>query len=252
MIDVHCHLLNGVDDGCRDTIESLTNIKLAEEAGFTDIILTPHYIENYYENDSTSTKPQIAELQSKVYDNNILVKLHQGNEVYFSENIGEMIENNVVSKLARSRYVLFELPMKTKILNLDNIISQIKAAGCVPILAHPERYTFIQKNPNEVAKIISKGVLIQSNYGSILGQYGKEAQKTIIKMLKNNMIHFLGTDTHRQGYIYGHFYRVEKEYLKYISEEKFMELTTINPRNIIENNSIQIEEPKVRRRWLFA
>ena len=252
MIDVHCHLLNGVDDGCRDTIESLTNIKLAEEAGFTDIILTPHYIENYYENDSTSTKPQIAELQSKVYDNNILVKLHQGNEVYFSENIGEMIENNVVSKLARSRYVLFELPMKTKILNLDNIISQIKAAGCVPILAHPERYTFIQKNPNEVAKIISKGVLIQSNYGSILGQYGKEAQKTIIKMLKNNMIHFLGTDTHRQGYIYGHFYRVEKEYLKYISEEKFMELTTINPRNIIENNSIQIEKPKVRRRWLFA
>ena len=252
MIDVHCHLLNGVDDGCRDTIESLTNIKLAEEAGFTDIILTPHYIENYYENDSTSTKPQIAELQSKVYDNNILVKLHQGNEVYFSENIGEMIENNVVSKLARSRYVLFELPMKTKILNLDNIISQIKAAGCVPILAHPERYTFIQKNPNEVAKIISKGVLIQSNYGSILGQYGKEAQKTIIKMLKNNMIHFLGTDTHRQGYIYGHFYRVEKEYLKYISEEKFMELTTINPRNIIENNSIQIEEPKVRRRWLFT
>ena len=252
MIDVHCHLLNGVDDGCRDTIESLTNIKLAEEAGFTDIILTPHYIENYYENDSTSIKPQIAELKSKVYDNNILVKLHQGNEVYFSENIGEMIENNVVSKLARSRYVLFELPMKTKILNLDNIISQIKAAGCVPILAHPERYTFIQKNPNEVAKIISKGVLIQSNYGSILGQYGKEAQKTIIKMLKNNMIHFLGTDTHRQGYIYGHFYRVEKEYLKYISEEKFMELTTINPRNIIENNSIQIEEPKVRRRWLFA
>ena len=202
MIDVHCHLLNGVDDGCRDTIESLTNIKLAEEAGFTDIILTPHYIENYYENDITSTKPQIAELQSKVYDNNILVKLHQGNEVYFSENIGEMIENNVVSKLARSRYVLFELPMKTKILNLDNIISQIKAAGCVPILAHPERYTFIQKNPNEVAKIISKGVLIQSNYGSILGQYGKEAQKTIIKILKNKMINLLGTDTNRQGYIY--------------------------------------------------
>lgn len=252
MIDVHCHLLNEVDDGCRDAIESLTNIKLAEEAGFTDIILTPHYIENYYENDYTSIKPQIAELQSKVYDNNILVKLHQGNEVYISENIGKMIENNVVSKLARSRYVLFELPLKTKVLNLDNIISQIKTAGCVPILAHPERYTFIQKNPNEVAKIISKGVLIQSNYGSILGQYGKEAQKTIIKMLKNNMIHFLGTDTHRQGYIYGHFYRVEKEFLKYISEEKFEELTNTNPRNIIENNSITIEEPKAKRRWLFA
>ena len=253
MIDIHCHLLNGVDDGCRDAIESLTTLKLAEEAGFTDIILTPHYIENYYENDYETIKPQVAELQSKLYDNNILVKLHHGNEVYFTEKMGEMITNNVVSKLGKSRYFLFELPQKTRVLNLENVVSQIKAAGCIPILAHPERYMFVQHNPNEIAKLISQGVLMQCNYGSIIGQYGKEAQKTIIKMLKNNMVHFLGTDTHRQGYIYGHFYRVEREFLKYISEEKFEELTTTNPREIIEDNPINIEEPTlVRKKWLFA
>ena len=93
---------------------------------------------------------------------------------------------------------------------------------------------------------------MQSNYGSIIGQYGKEANKTIIQMLKNNMIHFLGTDTHRQGYIYGHFYKVEREFLKYISEEKFMELTTTNANNILENNEIEIEAPTlIKKRFFF-
>ena len=251
MIDIHCHLLNGVDDGSRDVIESLTSLKLAEEAGFTDIILTPHYIQDYYENDFETIKPQVKELQGKLYDNNVLVKLHQGNEVYISDDIGELIKNGVVSKLARSRYLLFELPQKSRILTLKNLVEDIKAAGCVPILAHPERYMFVQKNPNELIPLINQGVLMQSNYGSIIGQYGKEAQKTIVKMLKNNMVHLLGTDTHRSGFIYGHFGRVEREFLKYISEEKMLELTTTNAENILENNPIEIKEPTAVKRRLF-
>ncbi len=252
MIDIHTHLLNNVDDGSRDAIESLTSLKIAEEAGFTDIILTPHYIEDYYENNYEYIKPKIEELKLKLYDNNILIKLHQGNEVYISENIGKLIKSNTVSKLAKSKYLLFELPQKSKILTLDNLIMDIKLSGCIPVMAHPERYMFVQENPNEVANLISKGVLMQSNYGSIIGQYGKEANKTIIQMLKNNMIHFLGTDTHRQGYIYGHFYKVEREFLKYISEEKFMELTTTNANNILENNEIEIEAPTlIKKRFFF-
>ena len=252
MIDIHTHLLNEVDDGSRDVIESLTSLKIAEEAGFTDIILTPHYIKGYYDNDYEFIKPKIEELKSKLYDNNILVKLHHGNEVYISEDIGELIKNRTVAKLARSRYLLFELPQKSKMLTLNQLVEDIKAAGCVPVLAHPERYLFVQHNPNELIPLIQKGVLMQSNYGSIIGQYGKEAQKTLVKMLKSNMVHFLGSDTHRTGYIYGHFDRVEREFLKYISEEKFKELTTKNPRQILENNKIEISEPVAVKKKLFA
>ncbi|MBE5805662.1 MAG: hypothetical protein E7313_02970 [Clostridiales bacterium] len=251
MIDIHTHLLNNVDDGSREAIESLTSLKLAEEAGFTDIILTPHYIEDYYENSYEYIKPKIDELKTKLYENNILVRVHQGNEVYISDNIGELITNNIVSKLARSRYLLFELPQNSKILTLDNLISQIKSAGCVPIMAHPERYSFVQDNPNVVAKLISNGVLMQCNYGSIIGQYGKMACKTMIKLLKNNMVHFLATDTHRQGYVYGHFYKVEREIKKYVSDEKFNDLTTNNAQNILENNEIQIEKPCLIRKKFF-
>lgn len=251
MIDIHCHLLNGVDDGSRDVIESLTSLKLAEEAGFTDIILTPHYIKGYYENDYETIKPQVKQLQNELYENNVLIKLHHGNEVYISDDIGDLIKNGVVSKLGTSKYLLFELPQKAKMLNLENLVEDIKAAGCIPVLAHPERYVFVQKNPNELIPLIQRGVLMQSNYGSIIGQYGKEAQKTIGKMLSNNLVHFLGTDTHRSGYIYGHFYKVEREFLRYVDEKKMLELTTINPKKILEYEPIEIEEPIVVKRKLF-
>jgi len=251
MVDVHCHLLNGVDDGSRDTNESLTSLKLAEEAGFTDIILTPHYIKGCYENNYEKIKPLVKELQYKLYDDNILIKLHHGNEVYISEDIGELIKNGVVSKLGNSKYLLFELPQKAKILNLENLIDDIKAAGCIPVLAHPERYMFVQKNPNVLIPLIRRGVLMQSNYGSIIGQYGKEAQKTICKMLSKNLVHLLGTDTHRSGYIYGHFYKVEREFLRYVDEKKLNELTTINPSRILNDEPIEIEHPILIRRKLF-
>lgn len=251
MIDIHTHLLNNVDDGSRDAIESLTSLKLAEEVGFTDVILTPHYIEDYYENDYESIKPKIEELEAKLSKSNIKLKLHQGNEVYITENIGELIKNGVVSKLASSRYVLFELPLRSKMLNIESLINDIIDAGCVPVLAHPERYMFVQHNPNQLRPLIEKGVLIQSNYGSIIGQYGKEAKKALVKMLKNNMVHLLGTDTHRTGFIYGHFGRVEREFLKHISEDKFEELTTTNPMKIIEDNPIEIEKPTMARKKLF-
>ena len=253
MIDIHTHLLNGVDDGSRDFSESLENFRRAEKAGFTDIILTPHYIEGYYENDYESTRPKIQELKQKLYDQNVLVTIHQGNEVYISENIGSLIKNNVVSKLGESRYLLFELPMKSKLLTLDNLIMDIKEAGCIPVLAHPERYTYIQQNPNEIARLISKGVLIQSNFGSIIGQYGKEANKTLIKLLKNNMVHFLGSDTHRNGHIYTNFEKIRKELLKHISERKLMELTTTNAMHILEDELIAVKEPTlIKKKWFSA
>ena len=179
--------------------------------------------------------------------------MYQGNEVYISDSIGKLIQNNIVSNLAGSKYLLFELPQKNKILNLDNLIMEIKYSGCIPVLAHPERYTFIQQNPNEIARLISKGVLIQSNYGSIIGQYGKEANKTIIKLLKNNMVHFLGSDTHKNGHIYSNFNHIKKELLKYINEYKLLELTTNNAMHILNDDVIKIQEPTlIKKNWFFT
>lgn len=252
MIDIHTHLLNNVDDGSRDVTESLACFKKAAESGFTDIILTPHYIEGSFENDIEIIEPKIEELKTKLEDNNIRINVYHGNEVYITEHIGELIENNKAATLARSKYFLFELPMNSKILTLNNVIMQIKEVGAIPVLAHPERYGFVKENPDVIRDLIARGVLMQCNYGSIIGQYGNGAEKTIIKMLKCNMVHFLGTDTHRTGYVYEHFYEVRKEFLKYISREKFEELTTTNAKHILNNTLFKIEKPTEIKKSLFT
>lgn len=160
------------------------------------------------------------------------------------------MEQNKASTLANSRYVLFELPMDHMVNYLEEVIFEIKASGLIPVIAHPERYRYIQQNPNFVGDLIKKGVLFQANFASIGGYYGKKAKQTLVKLLKANMIHFLGSDAH-QIEKYDIIEENIKELQKVITKEKIEELTMINPKHILENTEIQIEEPRTIKKGLF-
>ena len=245
MIDVHSHILNNVDDGS-DSIEStIENLKKAEKAGFSDIILTPHYIEEYYENKKDIIKSKISELKQTVYDQEIIVQLHQGNEILLTENTPKLLVDSQISTLANSRYILFELPFSNRMLDLEQIIYTIKANGYIPILAHPERYTYIQENPESLIDIIKCGVLIQSNYGSFIEQYGKTAKNTVEILLENRLINFLGSDTHKQGHIYDNINTILKKMKEIVHSEKYIyQITTSNPQKILNDIDININCPK--------
>lgn len=236
MIDIHTHILNNVDDGS-DSLENTINIlKKAEKAGFSDIILTPHYIEGYYENKSNIIYDKIQNLKKEIYDQNILITIHHGNEILLTENTKNLLEKMEISTLANSRYILFELPFSNRILNLENIIYNIKLLGFIPILAHPERYMYIQEKPEEIKNILDSGVYIQSNYGSFIGKYGKSAKQTAEFLLKQHLISFMGTDTHKQGYEYDEMVEILKKMKNICGNEKYIEkITTINPKNILED-----------------
>lgn len=252
MIDIHCHLLHGVDDGSDDLEGSLDALKLAEKAGFTDIILTPHYIKDYYDNSIENTKDKIKELKQEVLSNNILINLHQGNEIYICDDICDLLLAGVPSTLASSKYVLFELPLTNKVFNVTDIIRKLKQNGYKPILAHPERYSYIQENPNELIEYIRAGVLIQSNYGSIVGRYGKDTEKTLGKLLENNMVHLLASDTHKRGFVYEEMSFILDELSKYASKQTIKRLTNSNPKCIIQNEEFQIPVPtEVKKKKFF-
>ncbi len=243
MIDIHSHILNNVDDGSESLENSIEILKKAEKAGFTDIILTPHYIEEYYENTKSIIREKISELKNEVYNENIIVELHHGNEILLSENTLSLLNEVQISTLAESRYILFELPFSNKMLNLRQLVFDIKASGYIPILAHPERYTYIQENPSSITEIINYGVLIQSNYGSFVGQYGKEAKKTAELLLENHIIHFLGSDTHRHGFIYDNFDSIYKRLENITKDPKYIEdITTNNAKNILNDFDMDIED----------
>lgn len=235
MIDIHTHIIPNIDDGSKSVEETFKLINEAKEAGFTDIILTPHYITNYYETPGAEVKFWTESLQKIVDEKNLGVKLHSGMEIYISEELSELVRNGTVITLANSKYVLIEFPMNTIMRNVDEILFIMRNMGYKVIIAHPERYKCIQENIEYAMQLVEEGCMLQSNYGSIVDMYGKEAKKTLKKLLKMNLVSFLGTDTHKEETIYKVIPKILKKLKKVISEEKLYEITTLNPRKILDN-----------------
>ena len=244
MIDIHCHILDGVDDGVENKKHAIDTLDLAEKAGFTDVILTPHYIKGYYDNNKDFISKKIKELKTEVYNSNILVNLHQGNEIYVSEDMPQLLSTSVCSTLANSKYVLFELPMNNKMINDLNLIMNLKQEGYIPVLAHPERYCYVQENINLICDYVRAGAIIQSNFGSIVGVYGRDAKKTVERLLENDMVHILATDTHKEALIYKNIDKIIKETSRYVTKEQIKRLTYDNPKCIIQDERFEKIDPK--------
>ena len=243
MIDFHTHILPNIDDGSRSVEETFNLIKEAREAGFNGIILTSHYIENYYETGIDERELCIKAIQDNLDGKGIDTKLYLGNEIYITDNVMNLLEEGKASTINNSCYVLFEMPLNAEPLNLYDFIYTLQENKLIPVLAHPERYSFIQKEPELVYELIQKGCFMQANYGSIIGQYGTKAQYIVKRFFENNMIHFLGSDVHRQGSIYPRIPMILEEIQGIIGERKLEELTDINPRLVLENKKIEIDEP---------
>lgn len=244
MIDFHTHILPNIDDGSSSVEETFNMLKEAREAGFETIISTSHYMEDYYEVNVAEREVWINAILENLNKENINLKLYLGNEIYITENIIKLLETKKATTINNTRYLLFELPFNTKPLNMYDFIYDVLEFKLIPVLAHPERYSFIQKEPGIICDLIKQGVLMQSNYGSIIGQYGEGAKVIIKKLLKNDMVHFLGSDAHRQNSIYPKIPKILNELNDLIGAEKVEKITTVNPRLVLENKDIDIDEPK--------
>lgn len=237
MIDIHSHLMPNVDDGAKSVEEAIELIKEAKVEGITDIILTPHYIIDSYEQNIETLNHLKDKLQQMIKNENVDINLHIGMEVYITNNLVEIFKQNKILTLAGSKYILIELPMNTYVQYLDMVVFKLIENNIIPIIAHPERYKFVQENPKNLKKLLDSGCLIQSNIGSILGIYGKKAKKTIKYLLKNDLINFLATDTHRRKTIYPLLKKGIKKIEKITGKEKAQELTSLNAQKILNNRT---------------
>ncbi len=244
MIDFHTHILPNIDDGSRSIEETFNLIKEAKDAGFEGIVLTSHYIENYYETDTPEREVWVNAIKENLKSKGIETNLYLANEIYLSNNLMKLLEQGKASTINNSCYVLFEMPLNNEPMGLYDVIYSMQENKLIPVLAHPERYSFVQKEPELIYDMIEKGCLMQANYGSILGMYGQKAEYIVRKFLENDMIHFLGTDVHRQNSIYPKVPMALQEIEQIVGREKLEELTTINPKLAIANKRIEIEYPR--------
>ncbi len=234
MRDIHSHISYGIDDGAKTKEEAIELLKAEEKKNVTDIILTPHYIKNskYQANEQVREKIR-EELQPHTK-----INLYIGNEVYICEDILTLLETKEISTLNHSKYLLVELPMTSKLRNLEDIIYQLIRKGIVPIIAHPERYLYVQQDITYLDQYLEMGVLFQSNYGSILGLYGKNVKKTVKALLKRNYISFLGSDLHDITKSYEEL-KLQKKLKKIVkNQERIDDLLENNILKIIHNEDI--------------
>ena len=261
MIDFHAHILPNIDDGSRSIDETFNLIKEAQNVGFDEIVLTPHYKETVFETDVAERGVWLDAITKNLTTKNIKAKLYNQavtnvmqkvgmpvknkliNQIYMTDNIIKLLENEKASTINNTSYVLFELPKNEEPLNLYDLIYEMQQNKIVPVLAHPERYVYVQKEPELLYDLVEKGVLIQANYGSIIGQYGNKAQMIVRKMFENNLVHFLGTDVHREKTIYKLIPEILEEIESIIGKERLEELTSINPKLALLNKRIDIRTP---------
>lgn len=233
MIDLHSHILFETDDGSKSLEESVIMAKEAYDAGFTTICCTPHYLEPQYKKTKEENTKTLERLKEELEKNNIPMELFLGNEIYIVNNIEELVENNITSRMGNSEYILFELPLFQKLTNAVDIIRNLPYTKL--ILAHPERYEYVQKDISYLNDFIEMGVLLQGNYESILGKYGRTAQKTLKKLLKQKKIDFLSTDTHKKSSTYTKMEEIQRKLRKIVKEDYYNSLTFEIPNEILRN-----------------
>ncbi len=237
IVDIHTHILPGIDDGAHDIDESVKLVNHLYNNGITDIVLTSHYVPDTSYNYNQLVRIKLLEnLREKVDNDNI--HLYLGNEVYLSENVIDLLEKHEISTINNTKYMLIELPLTGYLNNLQNIICDLTSYGIIPIIAHPERYSFIQKNKKRIGELLEFNCLLQCNVDSLVGKYGKQAKKVMKWLLKKNLVQFVATDTHSindSKELIAAYSKLEK----LVGKNKYIELTNINPTKVLNNQDVQ-------------
>lgn len=245
MLDIHCHIVPFTDDGARDVDTTLAMAREAVKCGYTGIFATSHYIIHDIENDNEEFRKNVEKLNELYKENGIDLTVYPANEIFFTNDMLGLIENKKVCTLADTKYVLFELPLFTKIIpmNVYDELNALQDKGYVPILAHPERYDFVQEDVDTLIPLIEAGVLLQSNLASINKKYGRKVAKTVKKMYKRDMVHFIGTDSHTTS-VYMMYDECIKKIKKAIKNDERFEQIIANSNTVLENGKINIWYPK--------
>lgn len=234
MIDFHSHILPGIDDGADNETESLALLETLSNLGFKEVVLTPHYIVESKQSSTRAKNTKIfTDLQNLAKSNGLSIKLHLANEVYVDYGILKLIKAGKVATIGSKQYILVELPMSGEFEGYEDIFLQLQQNGHTVILAHPERYSTAQKDYNILRNLHEMGVLFQCNIGSISGQYGRRAKKTIKKLIKDNYVYCFGSDIHRVTQV-EHHKKGLKKLQKIYSAEEFNEKLVANPRAVLK------------------
>ncbi len=238
-IDIHSHIIPGVDDGSRDMETSLAMLQMAAENGTTDIIATPHVIDVSTTLTWDSIRRKVEELQKEADARNIPITIYPGAETELNWDLLELIrKDRSAFCLAGSRYLLMEMPSLMLPPHLDDIIYELQVMDIVPVLAHPERQMQLMEKPETLLALLQKGCLAQCNGHSLTGVFGPMAHKKAKLLFQNNMVAFMGSDAHNLRHRNTNMQEARETIIQHWGETVAEEVFVTRPNYILENKAL--------------
>ncbi|WP_283749870.1 tyrosine-protein phosphatase [Bacillus cereus] len=253
MIDLHCHILPGVDDGAQTVTDSLAMAQKAVQEGIHTIVATPHHQNGKYVNERISIIHQVKQLNDELQQNEIQLKILPGQEVRL---YGDLLEDYEAGKIVTlnetNEYILIEFPSNHVPRYAEQILYELRVKGMTPIIVHPERNVELIERPDKLYNLVSKGALTQVTAGSLLGKFGKKIKKFSLQLVEHNLTHMIASDAHNttsRGFHLAESYElIGKEFgMNVMSDLKE------NSHLLISGKMIYKEDPEqIRRKKLFG
>lgn len=216
--DIHSHLIPGIDDGVKTLDESIQIIKGLRNLGFKKLIVTPHIMSHRYKNTKKIIQNGCIEVNKELQSQNIEIEVIPSAEYYFDENFLELIEKDDLMPFGDKKYILFEMSYTARPIGLEQTIFNLLSKGYRPILAHPERYTFLYSDLKKFDKLKESGVRFQININSLIGFYGKKPKQAAKYLSDKGLVDFVGSDIHASKYLDSFSKAIKTKHVKELFE----------------------------------
>ena len=239
MIDLHSHILPELDDGAQDFYQALEMARMAVESGVIAMVATPHCADDR----TDEVRSMLKLMRSALRESGIRLQLCSGMEIFGTENTAKLLREGRLLTLNRSRYPLIEFAFHSDGYCETEILAEVLQAGFVPVVAHPERYAYVQHAPELLNRWVKMGCLLQINKGSLLGRFGAAAQELSMELVDRGFAGIVASDAHAVTQRTPWLAEVRSLLKQEFGPDAARYLLVDNPRRIINNEMIQRIEP---------
>jgi protein-tyrosine phosphatase len=244
MIDIHSHILPGVDDGARTVQDSIDMAKKAQSEGIHTIMATPHHMNGKYVNNKSDIIPLVAKLNQTFEEERIRVTVLPGQECrIYGEILEDYHKGEILPLNLDSKYLFIEFPSSSVPRYADRLLYDLQVDGLIPVIVHPERNAELIERPDKLYKLVKNGAVTQLTASSLVGYFGKKIQRFSEQMIESNLTHFIASDAHN---INNRTFKMQ-EAMDYLEKKYGLESVyyfTENAELLIENKMIYKEIPE--------
>lgn len=235
MIDLHCHMLPGMDDGAKDLDMALQMARIAVADGITTTACTPHIFPGQFDNTLVGIRQACQQFQAELAAAGIPLQLTYGADIQIVPDLTQKLLDGSLPTLHDSRYFLFEPPHQVSFPRLNDIIEETLLAGFVPIITHPERLFYIETDYDKFVEAARSGAWIQLTGGSLLGHFGRRAKRASKRFLKDGITHLLASDGHNLKKRTPELGKARDAAARFVGEEEADRLVRERPAAVIAN-----------------